>query len=201
MFNSYLPSPSLASEDSRQGMLDSSIHSMLSPQPRHRATLLATKGEMIAFCVFIFTLSFRPNEPHLTALLRSKGLTTQEINNQVFPVWTYSYFLFLCVFGLLSEPLKYAPVIWTGVLCRIVTRCLLINGSTVVHMQIMQVFYAFGCVGELVFYAYIYHRVAKGQYSKITAFVQASFIIAQTVGVWYLFFPFVCVRCDLHLCR
>ena len=133
----------------------------------NRCTFFLSKKNLV-FMSFIFFLSFRyyytiflacaaiyyyiilhiyntrPNEPHLSTVLQNKGLSSNEVNNIVLPVWTYTYCVSLLVGICLAEYLRYLPVIYIGLICRITSRLCLIFGSNIIAFQIMQALYAIG---------------------------------------------------------
>jgi hypothetical protein len=49
-----------------------------------------------------------------------------QVNNRIYPVWTYAYLAFLAVVGPAAELVGYKPVIVTGALAVVTTRALLI---------------------------------------------------------------------------
>lgn len=133
-------------------------------------------------CAFIFLLSFKPCEPHLTRYLRSKGLSDFEINNEVYPVWTYSYLPLLLLGGLLSELLGYVPVIVAGSVARLGTRAVLLWGSSLRWMQASQVLYATGSVAEVVFFSYTFQVVPAAWQQRAASVTQAAYLVAHVAS-------------------
>lgn len=68
-----------------------------------------------------------------------KGLTHQDLNDDVWPYDTYGSFLLLLPMGVLADYMGYRFVIFGGLLCREATRLLLIFGSGLPQMSLMQV--------------------------------------------------------------
>uniref|UniRef100_A0A665W4U2 Thiamine transporter 1-like n=1 Tax=Echeneis naucrates TaxID=173247 RepID=A0A665W4U2_ECHNA len=64
-------------------------------------------------CIYGFFSTVKPLEPFLIAFLTGpdKNLTTEQVNNQIFPVWTYSYLSVLVPVFLLTDWLRYKPVV------------------------------------------------------------------------------------------
>jgi hypothetical protein len=115
-------------------------------------------------------------------LLQVKGFTGDAVWNDIFPVFTYSFF----VFTLLAAPATQArprilllsllqalaltlsaqvfgckPCIVAGALCRLATRFLLLYGRSLTSMRVMQVAYGAGVSAEVVFSAYVFARVVS----------------------------------------
>lgn len=68
-----------------------------------------------------------------------KYFSEDEVNNDIYPWSTYAYFPFLLFLGPYAEIFSYQTAILVGISGRVVTRFLLIFGSTLAEMQIMQV--------------------------------------------------------------
>ena len=91
-------------------------------------------------CLFVFLLEFKPSEPHLTIFLQEKkGLPEDQVNNEVYPVSTYTYLCTLLVSCLLCEFLGYRCMIIAGALCRLCTRALLLFSTELLWLQLAEV--------------------------------------------------------------
>lgn len=61
----------------------------------------------LVLCVFGFLKDFRPSEPFLTDFLTDfQNVTAEEVNQEIFPVGTYSYLLQLIVVFLITDFLR-----------------------------------------------------------------------------------------------
>ena len=72
---------------------------------------------LTALCLYGFFKELRPSEPYLTDYLigqQYKNLTQEDVYNKVYPVWPYAYFSLLIPVFLLTDFLKYKPVIIVG---------------------------------------------------------------------------------------
>ena len=60
-----------------------------------------TKRSIAVMCALAFVLGFQPSEPFLTQYMTdNKGLNESQIDNQVYPCWTWSYFVMLIPAGM-----------------------------------------------------------------------------------------------------
>ena len=84
-------------------------------------------------------------------------LTQNEVNNKVYPWATYAYLPFLVILGSYAEVVSYRTAILTGVFGRLATRFILLFGTTLLEMQLMQVTYAMGSAAEDIFRAFVYY--------------------------------------------
>lgn len=125
-------------------------------------------------CIYGFFKEFRPLEPFLTPYLRSdlKNFTDVQLYSQVYPVWTYSYLAALVPTFLLTDLLRYNVVLIFGALLYGSTWILLIFGSTIAHMQLMQFFYGLATATEIAYYAYAYAAIDSEHYKKTTSYVR-----------------------------
>uniref|UniRef100_A0A8C8RCZ7 Thiamine transporter 2 n=1 Tax=Pelusios castaneus TaxID=367368 RepID=A0A8C8RCZ7_9SAUR len=67
----------------------------------------------LVLCIYGFFSMMRPSEPFLTPYLTGpdKNLTIDEVTNQIFPVWTYSYLVLLFPVFLVTDYVRYKPII------------------------------------------------------------------------------------------
>ena len=64
-------------------------------------------------CVYGFIKEYRPSEAYLSAYLAGpwKNLTVQEIDNEIYPIWTYAYLLWLIPVFLMTDYVRYQPML------------------------------------------------------------------------------------------
>jgi thiamine transporter 2/3 len=71
----------------------------------------------------------------------SKNFTNVQLYSEIYPVWTYSYLLSLIPIFILTDILRYKPIVLLEALTLTATWALLLWGENVVEMQIMQVMF------------------------------------------------------------
>jgi hypothetical protein len=71
-----------------------------------------------------------------------------------------------------------------GTLCKLGTRMILIWGSTLGAMQLMQVLYAAGSASELILFAYVYSVTDKSAYQSVTGAVSAATLTGYMAGAY-----------------
>merc|ERR1719376_254280 len=103
-------------------------------------------------------MDMKPSEPFLNNYLTGPvmNLTNEQTTYEVYPVWTYSYLSLLVVVFLLTDILRYKPVIVVEALAYIATWVLLIWGRGVPAMQAVEFFYGMATATEVAYYTYIY---------------------------------------------
>lgn len=97
-------------------------------------------------------------------------------------MFPYSYFGILILVFLLTDLLRYKPII---ILCGIsggVTYITLIFAKTVPVMKFLEFTYGLFMSTEVAYYTYIYAKVDKKYYEKVTSFTRAAILIGKFTG-------------------
>lgn len=68
-----------------------------------------------------------------------EDFSESEVNNEIYPWSTFAYLPFLLLLGPFAELYSYRAAILFGILGRVVTRIILLYGTTMTEMRIMQV--------------------------------------------------------------
>ncbi|KAL2775229.1 thiamine transporter 2 isoform 1 [Daubentonia madagascariensis] len=138
----------------------------------------------VILCLFGFFSMMRPSEPFLVPYLSgpNKNLTTTEITNEILPVWTYSYLVLLLPVFVLTDYVRYKPVIVLQGISFIVTWLLLLFGQGVKSMQVVEFFYGVVTATEVAYYAYIYSVVSPEHYQKVSSYCRSVTLVAYTAA-------------------
>lgn len=105
-----------------------------------------------------------------------------QVTNQVFPVWTYSYLAVLLPVFLLTDWLRYKPVIVVQCCALFLTTAMLLWLQGVGAMQAMQFTYSVVTACEVAYFSYIYSMVDVQFYLKATSFCRSAQLIGYTIG-------------------
>ena len=105
-----------------------------------------------------------------------------QVNSEVYPYWPYSYLVAAFFTFLLTDLLRYTPVILLEGFAYLSTRLLLIWGTTVSSMQWMQVAYGVATATEVAYFSYIYTAVAVGRFKQVTSCVRAVRLFGQSMA-------------------
>ncbi|XP_043348493.1 thiamine transporter 2 isoform X4 [Dermochelys coriacea] len=108
--------------------------------------------------------------------------TTDKVTNQIFPVWTYSYLVLLFPVFLITDYMRYKPIIILQGLSFIITWLMLLFVQGVLAMQLMEFFYGMVTATEVAYYAYIYSVVSVDHYQKVTSYCRSITLVATTVA-------------------
>lgn len=107
---------------------------------------------------------------------------TLQITNEILPVWTYSYLVLLLPVFILTDYVRYKPVIVLQGMSFIVTWLLLLFGQGVTIMQLVEFVYGLVSATEVAYYAYIYSVVSPEHYQKVSGYCRSVTLVAYTVA-------------------
>ncbi|XP_071756865.2 thiamine transporter 2-like [Centroberyx gerrardi] len=141
-------------------------------------------GPTVLLCIYGFCSMMRPVEPFLTEFLTGayKNLTTKQVTRQVYPVWTYSNLILLIPVFLVTDFLRYKPVIVLQGLSYVVSFLLLLLGSGVHSAQWALFIYSFGTAADVGYYSYIYSVVQPSYYQRVTSYARGAILVGYAVG-------------------
>ena len=127
--------------------------------------------------LYSFFLWFLPSEPYLVDLLEQKGFTTTQIYQDIFPIWTYSYCIFVILFGILGELISYKMCIILGTLGLFIASVILILPITYTeynYYYYLMIFDEFsegiGSASSSVFISFIFLSFPTHFYATIVRF-------------------------------
>lgn len=104
------------------------------------------------------------------------------MTNQIFPVWTYSYLAVLLPVFLLTDWLRYKPVIVLQCCALFLTTAMLLWLQSIRAMQAVQFVYSMVTACEVAYFSYIYSVVDLQFYPKATSFCRAAQLMGYTAG-------------------
>lgn len=144
----------------------------------------------VALCLYAMLKEIKVGEPFLykyqTEFL---NLTDEQITEEIYPYTPYCYMLSLIPIFLLTDLLLYKPTMLTEVLGQIGFRATLVFGGSIISQVCGQMFYGIASASEIAFFSYIYARLEKDQYRKLTSWTRAGTMAGRTFG--YLFAQFL----------
>ncbi|XP_017012794.2 thiamine transporter 2 [Drosophila takahashii] len=138
----------------------------------------------LLLCTFGFFRELRPSEPYVTEYLATDygNLTTEQINQDVYPFGTYSVLAQLVVVFLITDLVRYKPVIVLSALAGITLFSLLIWTETLRMLQVAQLFFGTFTAAEVAYYTYMYAKVSKEQYQIVTGHTRAAILSGKFLG-------------------
>ncbi|XP_030621041.1 solute carrier family 19 member 3b [Chanos chanos] len=130
-----------------------------------------------------FFANCRPAEPFLTPyLVGPKNISEEVVTNYLFPIWTYSYLAILFPVFLLTDFLRYKPLIVLQGLFLIINYLLLCFAKSLAAMTYLQVNYAVVTSMEVAYFSYIYSIIPAERYQRATGYLRSAMLSGFTFG-------------------
>uniref|UniRef100_A0A8C2ZZ40 Solute carrier family 19 member 3b n=1 Tax=Cyclopterus lumpus TaxID=8103 RepID=A0A8C2ZZ40_CYCLU len=141
-------------------------------------------GSTVPLCIYGFCSMMRPIEPFMTEFLTGtyKNLTTEQVNRQVYPVWTYSSLVLLIPVLLVTDLLRYKPVIILQGLSHVAASLLVLVGSGVRSAQLAFFCYSVAVAADVAYFSYIYSVVDPRFYQRVTSYVRGAMLLGYAMG-------------------
>ncbi|KAK7573370.1 hypothetical protein V9T40_010561 [Parthenolecanium corni] len=126
--------------------------------------------------VYGFLKEFRPEDPYLSQYLIKPPMnfTETEVNQEIFPIATYVSLMQLIFVLLLTDWLRYKPIILVHALSAVAMQVFLIWFRSKFAMYIMEVCYGTMTACEIAYYTYIYAKVDKKHYQIVTSHMRGA---------------------------
>lgn len=137
------------------------------------------KWAVIFLCFYGFMSSVKPGEPFITPYLLSdeKNFTRKEVTNEITPVLTYSYMAVLVPAFLLTDLLRYKPVLVIQGVSQVVIWLILLLGTTLLEMQFMEFFYGITMACRVAYSSYIFSLVSPSLYQRVAGYSRSSVLL------------------------
>ncbi|XP_047247246.1 solute carrier family 19 member 3b [Girardinichthys multiradiatus] len=134
--------------------------------------------------VYGFLANCRVAEPFLTPYLigPNKNISEEVVTNYLFPIWTYSYLAFLFPVFLLTDFLKYKPVIVVQGLFLVSNYILLSFAPGLPAMTFLQVNFGVVTSTEVAYFSYIYSVIPLENYQRATSYLRSAMLTGYTFG-------------------
>ncbi|KAJ7995181.1 hypothetical protein DPEC_G00241890 [Dallia pectoralis] len=131
-----------------------------------------------------FFANCRPAEPFLTPYLIGpyKNISEEVVTNYLFPIWTYSYLAVLFPVFLLTDFLRYKPVIVVQGLFLVTNYVLLCFAPGLAAMTFLQFNYAVVTSCEVAYFSYIYSVIPPERYQQATGYLRGAMLTGYTTG-------------------
>uniref|UniRef100_A0A667XJ94 Solute carrier family 19 member 3 n=1 Tax=Myripristis murdjan TaxID=586833 RepID=A0A667XJ94_9TELE len=131
-----------------------------------------------------FFANCRVAEPFLTPYLIGphKNISEEVVTNYLFPIWTYSYLAILFPVFLLTDFLRYKPLIVLQGLFLVTNYILLCFVPGLPAMTFLQVNYAVVTSTEVAYFSYIYSVIPAEKYQRATGYLRSAMLAGYTFG-------------------
>lgn len=107
----------------------------------------------------------------------SPSLPPRQVTNVITPVLSYSYMAVLVPIFLLTDYLRYKPVLVLQSLSHISIWLLLVLGTSVLAMQLMEFFYGITMAARIAYSSYIFSLVAPSRYQRMASYSRSAVLL------------------------
>lgn len=130
-------------------------------------------------CFYGFMAQLRPGESFITPYLLSpdKNFTREQVTNEITPVLSYSYLAALVPVFLLTDFLRYTPVLLLQSASFVGAWLLLLCGRSVLHMQLMELCYGVTMAARIAYSSYIFSLVRPARYQRMAGYSRATALL------------------------
>ncbi|KAK9504422.1 hypothetical protein O3M35_010757 [Rhynocoris fuscipes] len=138
----------------------------------------------LILCAYGVLKEFRPSEPFVTKYLNSPPMnfTDDQITFEIYPVSIYSSMILLVFIFLITDFLRYKPIIILNSIAGIIVFVMLIVCRSLFLIQILEVFYGLFMACEVAYYTYIYAKVDKEHYQEVSSHTRAAYLTGRAVS-------------------
>ncbi|XP_069365887.1 thiamine transporter 2-like [Maniola hyperantus] len=130
----------------------------------------------LVLCLFGTLREIRPSEPFVTEFLAGewRNITKEQLNQEIYPVGTYSYLALLVLVFLVTDFLRFKPVIILSGLSGISVYAVLLWTSSVEWLQVSQFLYGLYMATEVAYLTYIYAKVDPDKYPLVSSYTRIA---------------------------
>lgn len=105
-----------------------------------------------------------------------------QVYYEIYPVWTYAELFLLAVVFLITDLLRYKPIIVFEGMGYVATWSLLLWARGVHWMQLMEFTYGIATSTEVAYYTYIYAQVETRHFQKVTSYTRSATLTGKFIS-------------------
>ncbi|KAJ6632799.1 Thiamine transporter 2 [Pseudolycoriella hygida] len=135
----------------------------------------------LLLCAYGFFRELRPSEPFVVEFLSGewRNITVDQVYREIYPWGTYSYLSLLILVFLITDMLRYKPIIIMSALVGIVLWSLLLWTTSIQAIICVQICYGFFMASEVAYLCFIYAKVDKEQYQIVTGQTRSAILAGR----------------------
>lgn len=145
--------------------------------PRQDRELKSWRCLVFYLCFFGFMAQLRPGESFITPYLLQRNFTIMQVTNEIIPVLPYSHMTVLVPIFLLTDYLRYKPILVLQCLSFVCVWLLLLLGNSVLHMQLMEVFFSITMAARIAYSSYIFSLVQPSRYQRMASYSRTAVLL------------------------
>ncbi|KAI5613514.1 folate transporter 1 [Silurus asotus] len=137
------------------------------------------KWSVLFLCFYGFMVQLKPGESFITPnlLSREKNFTREQVTNEINPVLSYSYMAVLVPVFLLTDYLRYKPVLVLQSMSHVSIWLIILLGTSLLEMQFMEFFYGITMAARVAYSSYIFSLVPSDVYQRVASYSRSSVLL------------------------
>ncbi|XP_026324202.1 thiamine transporter 1-like [Hyposmocoma kahamanoa] len=138
----------------------------------------------LILCFFGTLREIRPSEPFVSEFLLGpwRNVTEEQLSREVYPIGTYSYLALLVVVFLITDFLRFKPVIILSGLSGICLYAVLLWTTSIEWLQASQFLYGLFMATEVAYYTYIYAKVDSAKYTRVSSYTRIAALTGKFIS-------------------
>ncbi|XP_060810537.1 thiamine transporter 1-like [Amyelois transitella] len=138
----------------------------------------------LILCLFGTLREIRPSEPFVSEFLIGewRNITEDQLNRDVYPIGTYSYLSLLVVVFLITDFLRFKPIIILSGLSGIAVYAILLWTTSLEWVQASQFFYGLYMATEVAYLTYIYAKVDSSKYPRVSSYTRIAALTGRFIS-------------------
>lgn len=109
-------------------------------------------------------------------------LSSLQVVNEIYPIWTYSYLVLLFPIFLATDYLCYKPVLILQATSFVITYVMLLMAQGLLAMQFLEFFFGLATASDVAYYSYIYSVVEPAHYQRVTGYCRSITLFGSAAG-------------------
>lgn len=105
-----------------------------------------------------------------------------QVTNEIIPVFSYSYMVVLVPVFLLTDYLRYKPVLILQSMSHVSIWLLLLLGTSLLEMQFMELFYGITMAARVAYSSYIFSLVPANVYQRVASYSRSSVLLGMFIS-------------------
>ncbi|XP_053600898.1 reduced folate transporter-like [Plodia interpunctella] len=138
----------------------------------------------LVLCLFGALKEIRPSEPFVSEFLIGewRDITEDQLNRDVYPIGTYSYLALLVVVFLITDFLRFKPVIILSGLSGIAVYAILLWTTSLEWLQASQFFYGLYMATDVAYLTYIYAKVDSSRFPIVSSYTRIAALAGRFIS-------------------
>ncbi|KAK3557253.1 hypothetical protein QTP70_026087, partial [Hemibagrus guttatus] len=164
----------------KSGVAEKHVRVVQDMYERSRTVVRCAVGQTEEFKVEVGLHQGSALSPFLFAIVMDQ--LSEEVTNEINPVLSYSYMAVLVPVFLLTDYLRYKPVLVLQSMSHVSIWLLLLLGTSLLEMQFMEFFYGITMAARVAYSSYIFSLVPANLYQRVASYSRSSVLLGVFIS-------------------